>query len=58
MATLAAGGGVGIINDWVDTTSMRGLAWTTTTDGRGTSDLSSADDGGADVPDDGYRLPR
>jgi hypothetical protein len=30
--TLALGGGVGIVNEWVDTTSMSGLAWTTATD--------------------------
>jgi hypothetical protein len=33
-ATLAAGGGIGILNDWVDVTSMNGLAWTTATDDR------------------------
>jgi hypothetical protein len=30
--TLALGGGVGIVNEWVDTTSMSGLSWTTATD--------------------------
>jgi hypothetical protein len=32
VGTLSAGGGVGIINDWVDITSMSGLTWTTATD--------------------------
>jgi hypothetical protein len=30
--TLAAGGGVGIIDDWEDVTSMSGLTWTTVSD--------------------------
>lgn len=33
-ATLAAGGGIGILDDWVDITSMSGLTWTTVTDDR------------------------
>jgi len=32
MGTLSAGGGVGVVNDWVDTTSMSGLTWNTATD--------------------------
>jgi hypothetical protein len=32
VSTLALGGGVAILSDSVDTTSMNGLAWTTTTD--------------------------
>ena len=32
VGSLAVGGGVGVISDFVDTTSMSGLAWTTTTD--------------------------
>ncbi|HLK92682.1 MAG TPA: hypothetical protein VKZ18_22505 [Polyangia bacterium] len=32
--TLAAGGGVGVLNDVVDTTSMNGVDWTTVTDDR------------------------